>query len=108
MIWYFAMPLTYFEAGLSCNPKALYSTLTDGYLLIFLILFMYILMPVFARISSCILTYVEVNIWLLKGMEVKTLIFFLLLLVKAFHFTHIFLFFRFFTVCHLLSVQVSF
>ncbi|XP_033221711.1 sodium/bile acid cotransporter 7-like [Belonocnema kinseyi] len=70
VIWYFAVPLTYFEAGLSCSPKALYSSLTDGYLLIYLILFMYLLMPLLARISSCILTYVQVNIWLLKGMEV--------------------------------------
>lgn len=70
IIRYVAVPLIYLEAGLLCDPKSLYSTLTDGYLLTFVMAFMYILMPFFARITTYLLTYAKVNIWLLKGVEV--------------------------------------
>ncbi|XP_018398388.1 PREDICTED: sodium/bile acid cotransporter 7-like isoform X3 [Cyphomyrmex costatus] len=61
----------YLEAGLSCDPKSLYSTLRDGYLLTFVMVFVYILMPFLVRIGTYLLmTYAKVNIWLLKGMEV--------------------------------------
>ncbi|XP_034934617.1 sodium/bile acid cotransporter 7-like [Chelonus insularis] len=70
IVWYLAVPITYFEAGLICSPKALYSVLCDGYLIAFVMAFMYILMPLLARVASCLLIYVNVNIWLLKGMEI--------------------------------------
>ncbi|KYN00018.1 Sodium/bile acid cotransporter 7 [Cyphomyrmex costatus] len=71
IIRYFAVPLMYLEAGLSCDPKSLYSTLRDGYLLTFVMVFVYILMPFLVRIGTYLLmTYAKVNIWLLKGMEV--------------------------------------
>lgn len=70
IIRYFAVPLTYLEAGLLCDPKSLYSTLRNGYLLTFVMFFVYILMPFLARIGTYLLTYAKVNIWLLKGMEV--------------------------------------
>ncbi|XP_046618030.1 sodium/bile acid cotransporter 7-like isoform X1 [Neodiprion virginianus] len=69
-IWYFAVPLTYLEAGLSFSPLSLYTALSNGYLQIFVICFVYILMPLLIRVGTCLLTYVGVNIWLLKGMEV--------------------------------------
>lgn len=70
IILYFAVPLTYLEAGLLCDPKSLYSTLRDGYLLTFVMVFVYILMPSLARIGTYLLTYAKVNVWLLKGIEV--------------------------------------
>ncbi|XP_019890132.1 sodium/bile acid cotransporter 7 isoform X2 [Ooceraea biroi] len=70
IICYFAVPLTYLEAGLLCDPKSLYSTLRDGYLLAFVMTFVYILMPFLARIGTYLLTYAKVNVWLLKGIEV--------------------------------------
>ncbi|XP_018340299.1 PREDICTED: sodium/bile acid cotransporter 7-like isoform X2 [Trachymyrmex septentrionalis] len=71
IIRYFAVPSMYLEAGLLCDPKSLYSTLKDGYLLTFVMVFVYILMPFLARIGTYLLmTYAKVNIWLLKGMEV--------------------------------------
>ncbi|XP_015588885.1 sodium/bile acid cotransporter 7 isoform X2 [Cephus cinctus] len=70
VVWYFAVPLTYLEAGLLCSPKSLYMAMSDGYLLIFVLSFIYILMPLLARVASCLLTYARVNVWLLKGMEV--------------------------------------
>ncbi|KAH0950712.1 hypothetical protein HN011_001865 [Eciton burchellii] len=70
IICYFAVPLTYLEAGLLCDPKSLYSTLRDGYLLAFVMIFVYILMPFLARIGTYLLTFAKVNIWLLKGIEV--------------------------------------
>jgi len=70
IIRYFAVPLTYLEAGLLCDPKSLYSTLKNGYLLTFVMVFVYILMPFLARIGTYLLSYAEVNVWLLKGMEV--------------------------------------
>ncbi|KAK0077938.1 hypothetical protein PV325_003261 [Microctonus aethiopoides] len=70
IIWYLAVPITYLEAGLICTPTSLYSAITDGYLLAFVMTFMYILMPLLARVSSCLLIYANVNMWLLKGMEV--------------------------------------
>lgn len=69
-IWYFAVPLTYLEAGLSFSPSSLYEALSNGYLQIFVICFVYILMPLMIRVGTCLLTYAGVNIWLLKGMEV--------------------------------------
>ena len=71
MIWYIAVPLTYLEAGLTCSPKSLYASLSDGYLLAFVMVYMYVLMPLIARIGSVFLTYARVNPWLLKGMEVR-------------------------------------
>ncbi|XP_015172244.1 PREDICTED: sodium/bile acid cotransporter 7-like isoform X3 [Polistes dominula] len=41
IIWYFAVPLTYLEAGLLCTPHSLYVALTNGYLIIFVMVFMY-------------------------------------------------------------------
>ncbi|XP_012060036.1 PREDICTED: sodium/bile acid cotransporter 7-like [Atta cephalotes] len=71
IIRYFAVPSMYLEAGLLCDPKSFYSTLKDGYLLTFVMVFVYILMPFLARIGTYLLmTYAKVNIWLLKGMEV--------------------------------------
>ncbi|XP_024884081.1 sodium/bile acid cotransporter 7-like [Temnothorax curvispinosus] len=71
IIRYFAVPLTYLEAGLLCDPKSLYSTLKNGYLLTFVMVFVYILMPSLARLGTYLLmTYAKVNVWLLKGMEV--------------------------------------
>lgn len=70
IIRYFAVPLTYLEAGLLCDPKSLYSTLRDGYLLTFVMVFVYILIPFLTRIATYLLTYAKVNIWLLKGIEV--------------------------------------
>lgn len=70
IICYFAVPLTYLEAGLLCDPKSLYSTLRDGYLLTFVMTFIYILMPSLARVGTYLLTYAKVNVWLLKGIEV--------------------------------------
>lgn len=67
---YFAVPLTYLEAGLICDPKTLYSTLTNSSLLVFTMIFIYILMPFVMRLGVCLLTYANVNVWLLKGMEV--------------------------------------
>ncbi|XP_076232880.1 sodium/bile acid cotransporter 7 isoform X2 [Calliopsis andreniformis] len=69
IIRYFAVPLTYLEAGLLCDPKTLYSTLSNGYLLVFTMTFIYILMPFLMRVGVCLLTYANVNVWLLKGME---------------------------------------
>ncbi|XP_020710651.2 sodium/bile acid cotransporter 7-like isoform X2 [Athalia rosae] len=69
-IWYFAVPLTYLEAGLSFSPSSLYIALSNGYLLIFVLCFVYILMPLLIRVGTSLLTYVGVNVWLLKGMEV--------------------------------------
>ncbi|PBC26376.1 Sodium/bile acid cotransporter [Apis cerana cerana] len=70
IIRYFAIPLTYLEAGLLCDPKTLYLTLSNGSLLIFTMTFIYILMPFLMRLGVCLLTYANVNVWLLKGMEV--------------------------------------
>ncbi|XP_031370693.1 sodium/bile acid cotransporter 7-like isoform X2 [Apis dorsata] len=70
IIQYFAIPLTYLEAGLLCDPKMLYLTLSNGSLLIFTMTFIYILMPFLMRLGVCLLTYINVNVWLLKGMEV--------------------------------------
>lgn len=70
IIRYFAIPLTYLEAGLLCDPKMLYLTLSNGSLLIFTMTFIYILMPFLMRLGVCLLTYANVNVWLLKGMEV--------------------------------------
>lgn len=70
IILYFAVPLMYLEAGLLCDPKSLYSTLRDGYLLTFVMVFVYILMPFLARMGTYLLTYAKVNVWLLKGIEV--------------------------------------
>lgn len=64
------MPLTYLEAGLLCTPQALYVALKNGYLLIFVMVFMYAVMPFLAKIGTWLLIYSKVNIWLLKGMEV--------------------------------------
>lgn len=72
IIRYFAIPLTYLEAGLLCDPKTLYLTLSNGSLLIFTMTFIYILMPFLMRLGVCLLTYANVNVWLLKGMEVNT------------------------------------
>lgn len=71
IIRYFAVPLTYLEAGLLCDPKSLYLTLSNYSLLIFTMIFMYILMPSLMKLGVCLLTYADVNIWLLKGMEVN-------------------------------------
>lgn len=65
------MPLTYLEAGLLCDLKTLYSTLSNGYLLAFTMVFIYVLMPFSMRVGVCMLTYANVNVWLLKGMEVS-------------------------------------
>lgn len=70
IIRYFAVPLTYLEAGLLCDPKSLYSTLNNGSLLVFTMIFIYILMPFLMKIGVYLLLYADVNIWLLKGMEV--------------------------------------
>lgn len=70
IIRYFAVPLTYLEAGLVCNPKRLYTTLSNGYLLMFMMMFTYILMPFLMKVGTCMLAYANVNVWLLKGMEV--------------------------------------
>ncbi|XP_070529604.1 sodium/bile acid cotransporter 7 isoform X1 [Cardiocondyla obscurior] len=70
IISHFAVPLMYLEAGLLCEPKSLYSTLRDGYLLTFVMVFVYILMPFLARIGTYLLAYAKVNVWLLKGIEV--------------------------------------
>ncbi|XP_063973190.1 sodium/bile acid cotransporter 7-like [Diachasmimorpha longicaudata] len=70
IVWYVAVPLTYLEAGLICSPRSLYLAVKDGYLLCFVLAFMYILMPLFARVGSCLLVFANVNTWLLKGMEV--------------------------------------
>ncbi|XP_012288525.1 sodium/bile acid cotransporter 7 [Orussus abietinus] len=70
MIRYFAIPLTYLEAGLWCSPQSLYAALCNIHLLIFVTVFIYILMPLLARVGSCLLIYSKVNTWLLKGMEV--------------------------------------
>lgn len=70
IVRYFAVPLTYLEAGLLCDLKTLYSTLSNGYLLAFTMVFIYVLMPFSMRVGVCMLTYANVNVWLLKGMEV--------------------------------------
>ncbi|KAG7214028.1 hypothetical protein KM043_001397 [Ampulex compressa] len=70
LIQYLAVPLIYLEAGIRSNPKSLYSTLTNGYLLMFMMLFTYVLMPCVMKVGTCLLTYMTVNTWLLKGMEV--------------------------------------
>ncbi|XP_076377943.1 sodium/bile acid cotransporter 7 isoform X3 [Megalopta genalis] len=70
IIRYFAVPLTYLEAGLICDPKSLYLTLSNAPLLIFTMTFIYVLMPFLMRLGVCLLTYANVNVWLLKGMEV--------------------------------------
>ncbi|XP_043249630.1 sodium/bile acid cotransporter 7-like [Colletes gigas] len=70
IIRYFAVPLTYLEAGLLCDPKSLYLTLSNYSLLIFTMIFIYVLMPSLMKLGVCFLTYADVNIWMLKGMEV--------------------------------------
>ncbi|XP_008208266.2 sodium/bile acid cotransporter 7 [Nasonia vitripennis] len=70
VIWYFAVPLIYFEAGLCCNYRALFSVFRDGYLLSFLMIFIYVLIPIVARIGSYLLGSAGVNSRLLKGIEV--------------------------------------
>lgn len=70
-IWYFAVPLTYLEAGLSCSPSSLYSVLKNGNLMLFVITFVYLVLPILAKIATFLLQRVKVDIWLLKGMEVK-------------------------------------
>ncbi|XP_066593109.1 sodium/bile acid cotransporter 7-like isoform X2 [Prorops nasuta] len=70
IIWYVAVPFTYFGAGISCSFKSLYSVLKNRQLLLFVIIFMYGLMPVLAKLAAYLLTYMKINIWLLKGMEV--------------------------------------
>ncbi|XP_076619091.1 sodium/bile acid cotransporter 7 isoform X4 [Colletes latitarsis] len=70
IIRYFAVPLTYLEAGLLCDPKSLYLTLSNYSLLIFTMIFIYVLMPSLMKLGVCFLTYADVNIWMLKGMEI--------------------------------------
>ncbi|XP_011301848.1 sodium/bile acid cotransporter 7 isoform X2 [Fopius arisanus] len=70
LVWYIAVPLTYLEAGLICSPRSLYSAARNGYLLCFILAFIYVLMPLLARVGSCLLVFANVNTWLLKGMEV--------------------------------------
>ncbi|KAK2575459.1 hypothetical protein KPH14_011191 [Odynerus spinipes] len=70
IFWYFVVPLTYLEAGLLCTPQSLYMALKNGYLLIFVMVFMYAVMPFLAKIGTWLLVHSNVNIWLLKGMEV--------------------------------------
>lgn len=53
----------------------LYLTLSNGSLLIFTMTFIYILMPFLMRLGVCLLTYANVNVWLLKGMEVNIYIY---------------------------------
>ncbi|KAJ8688501.1 hypothetical protein QAD02_024296 [Eretmocerus hayati] len=70
VIWYFALPLIYLEAGLRCNCKALLAVLRDGFFLIFLLIFVYVLVPSLAKIGTHILDNAGVNRRLLMGIEV--------------------------------------
>lgn len=65
------MPLTYLEAGLLCTPHSLYMALKNGYLILFVMVFMYGVMPFLAKLGTYLLIHSKVNIWLLKGMEVN-------------------------------------
>ncbi|XP_011499698.1 PREDICTED: sodium/bile acid cotransporter 7-like [Ceratosolen solmsi marchali] len=70
VIWYFAVPLIYLEAGICCNLKDLFAVICDGYLLLFLVLFIYMLVPALAAVGCYFLSNVGVNVRLLKGIEV--------------------------------------
>ncbi|KAF7393359.1 hypothetical protein HZH68_010178 [Vespula germanica] len=70
IVWYFAVPLTYLEAGLLCTPHSLYMALKNGYLILFVMIFIYGVMPFLAKLGTYLLIHSKVNIWLLKGIEV--------------------------------------
>ncbi|XP_014238444.1 sodium/bile acid cotransporter 7-like [Trichogramma pretiosum] len=69
-IWYFAIPLLYLEAGLLCEPRALLDCLRDGYLLSFLLGFVYGLAPTLCSLGNRLLDALGVNRRLLDGVEV--------------------------------------
>lgn len=71
VIWYFTVPILYLEAGLSCSHKALFSVLRDGYLISFMMFFIYMLIPALAKIATYCLGNAGVNIRLLNGIEVR-------------------------------------
>lgn len=71
VMWYFAIPLTYLEAGLCCSATQFMNSFTNCYVLCFTIFFMYILTPLSAKFVTFLLSYFNINIWLLKGMEVN-------------------------------------
>ncbi|XP_058799564.1 uncharacterized protein LOC131669024 isoform X2 [Phymastichus coffea] len=64
------VPLLYLEAGLRCGHKAFFSVLRDGYLISFLMFFIYILIPALAKLSTYCLGNAGVNARLLSGIEV--------------------------------------
>jgi hypothetical protein len=70
VIWYIAVPLIYLEAGICCHHKDLLSVISDGYLLLFLMLFIYVLVPALAAVGCYFLSNTGLNVRLLKGIEV--------------------------------------